>query len=583
MKKQHKIGAYIRVSTDKQVQVFEGSLDTQKFRMIEFVKNRNKESKGWGDVVDFYIDEALSAGTTSKRPEYQRMMADVASGKINLVLVSDLSRLNRNNFDFQVLLRALEKHGAGYLSMKEQFDTSTAAGRLMVNMVVSMAQFEREQISERVSINCHSRAVRGYVNGGKAILGYDRHTEKSSLLVVNQREAKDVVYIFKSFLEQGSIAKTLTVINEQRIPSKLSQVEVEKGIERENWGHTGLKNMLSNIAYVGLKEVNKKNKNKDQSMLKPWQKYQIVKAAWPGIVPQDLFDEVQRVLKENAVLERRRLESAEYRIFLLSQRLYCSECGERLHGHTAHGRSDTYRHYTHAGKIDDIKCSFKRVRADMIEDLILNHLTKTVSEVGYFNNIEKNLAQAMQLESHELEERSLILRKELTQLDLEISATFRTQSQLGGGADAVLLVAEHLEKLAQAKKLLSSHFAEVEDRKDGAKEVRKVVSGIQERVAEFKRGFGKAAPVVRRRLLRKVLGNLRYSPGRLEIEFNVSEERAENVISINRTRSLEKGQILDVSGPPALPLRAAGSDLSLPFTNLRDGLDGWGSRTRTCE
>lgn len=582
MSKPHKIGAYIRVSTDKQVQIFEGSLDTQKFRMVEFVKNRNKELKRWGEIVEFYIEEGLSAGT-DKRPEYQRMMGDIRKGIVNLVLVHDISRLNRSTHDFQMLLKELERYGASYLSMKEQFDTSTPAGRLMMNMVVNMAQFEREQTSERVSINCHSRAVRGLVNGGRAILGYDRHPEKNSVLIVNEEEAKDVRFVFETFLEQGSIAKTLKIINEQRISSKISVSEAEKGIEKEQWSHTALKTMLANIAYVGLKEVNKKNKNEDHEFLKPWQRYQVVKASWPGIVPKKIFDEVQKALEENAVLERRRMKDAEFRIFLFSQRLYCTECGARLHGHSAHGRSEVYRHYTHAGKIEDVKCSFKRVRADKLEEIVIKYLSNTILAAGYLETIEANLTQALKSEPQELKERAAKLQKEIEDVDLEISSTFRTQSQLKEGTEAIQLVADHLERLAQRRKALNSQLLENKARQESMKEVREVVAGIQDRVLEFKKGFRKATPAVRRRLIRKVIGKLGYTPGKLEIEFNLSEDRAEKFVSINKVKNKEKGQILDVTEPPALPLRAAGSDLSLPFVNLRDELNGWGGRTRTCE
>ncbi len=80
-----------------------------------------------------------------KRPEYQRMMSDVRQGKIDLILVADISRLSRNTHDFGVLLKELERYGASYLSMKEQFDTTTSAGCLMMNMVVNMAQLEMEE------------------------------------------------------------------------------------------------------------------------------------------------------------------------------------------------------------------------------------------------------------------------------------------------------------------------------------------------------------------------------------------------------------------------------------------------------
>lgn len=582
MNKQHKIGAYIRVSTDKQVQVFEGSLDTQKYRMVEFVKNRNKELSKWGEIVEFYVEEGLSAGT-DKRPQYQRMMADVRSGKINLVLVHDISRLNRSTHDFQILLKELEMHGASYLSMKEQFDTSTPAGRLMMNMVVNMAQFEREQTSERVSINCHSRAVRGLVNGARSILGYDRHPEKNSLLVVNEEEAKDVRFIFETFLEQGSIAKTLKIVNSLRLSPKIAISEAQKGIEKSQWSHTSLKLTLGNIAYVGLKEVNKKNKNQDQDFLKPWQRYQVVKASWPGIVPKKVFDEVQKVLEENMLLERRRLADAEFRVFLLSQRFYCKECGERLHGHSAHGRSGVYRHYTHPGKMKDVKCSFKRVRADKIEEVVIKYLTTTILQAGYFDKIETTLVASIQEEPQVLRDRSAKVQKALADIDAEISSTFRMQSKLQEGTEALKLAVEHLEELAKRRNELNLLLLDLKAQVEGLVDAKEVVHGIRERILEFKKGFSKAPPAVQRRLLRKVIGNLSYAPGRLEIEFNLSEARANNVISINRGKIKGKGQILDVSRPPALPPRAAGSDLSLPFVNLREGLNGWGGRTRTCE
>lgn len=295
MKKQLRIGAYLRVSTDKQVQVFEGSLDTQKYRMQEFVKSKNRDNKNWGTIVDFYIDEGLSAGTVN-RPEYQRMMKDVRAEKIDLILVADISRLSRSVHDFSVLLKDLEQYNASYLSMKEQFDTTTPAGRLMINMVVNMAQFEREQTSERVSINCNSRAMRGYVNGGRTPLGYDRDEERNGTFKINEVEAEQIRIIFNTLRDQGSVGKTIPIIESLKIyPKSTEQKKV--GIENKKWSYVQLKALLSNPVYVGVKEVNKKNKDADPDSLKPWEAYQTVKASWPAIIEEKLFYEVQNILE----------------------------------------------------------------------------------------------------------------------------------------------------------------------------------------------------------------------------------------------------------------------------------------------
>lgn len=167
--------------------------------------------------------------------------------------------------------------------MKEQFDTTTPAGRLMINMVVNMAQYEREQTSERVSINVCSRAIRGFVSGAPAPLGLCRDKEKPGVLVVNEKEAKDIRTIFEVFREQGSVGKTMPVIEALGIRPRSRKSKVER-IASRKWSHDQLKDILSNPAYVGIKEVNKKYKHSDLENLKPWQGYQQVKASWPAVV-----------------------------------------------------------------------------------------------------------------------------------------------------------------------------------------------------------------------------------------------------------------------------------------------------------
>src|SRR6185312_16688754 len=129
---QRKIGAYLRVSTEEQANAIEGSLDNQRYRLNAYVDLKNSQEKNWGGIVDFYIDDGYSAKDTN-RPAYQRMMADLKKKKIDLILISDLSRLSRNLFDFCGLLDYPDKYRANFLNIKEQFDTSTSVGRMMVN------------------------------------------------------------------------------------------------------------------------------------------------------------------------------------------------------------------------------------------------------------------------------------------------------------------------------------------------------------------------------------------------------------------------------------------------------------------
>ncbi|MGZ3772741.1 MAG: recombinase family protein [Pseudobdellovibrionaceae bacterium] len=582
MKKQLKIGAYIRVSTDKQVQIFEGSLDTQKFRVMEFVKNRNREIKDWGEIVEFYVEEGLSAGT-DKRPEYQRMMSDVRKGKINLVLVHDVARLSRNTHDFEILLKELEKYGAGYLSMKEQFDTSTPAGRLMMNMVVNMAQFEREQVSERVSINCHSRATRGFLNGGKVVLGYDRDLVRSGTLIVNEEEAKKVVNIFEIFIEQGSIGKTLPELQARGIYPKMAISDEKKELSKTRWSYTGLQYLLSNKTYIGMKEVNKKNKNEDQEYLKPWQRYQVVKASWPRIISDKLFETAQSVLEESAKVERRRLEGSEKRVFILSGIIYCGECGNPLHGQSSHGANTVHRYYSHSKRMKNLTCQVKRLRADEVESHIMSYLSKTMAQVGYFDRIEENLCKAVDEQPKQIREEAQRIRKALGDMDTEIASIFKLQVQLGTGSEAAKLAAEHLEKLGNDRKAMSLRLADLSELENGFQETREMRNVIEGKVLEFRKGYPKATPAIKRRLVRKVLRQLIYLNGELNVYFNTTEERHNGGFIKDEQGKSVSIRNLGVSGPPALPRQAAGSDLILAFGNLRKDLNGWGGRTRTCE
>ena len=117
---QRRIGAYLRVSTEEQANIIEGSLDSQKHRLNSFVEIKNAQEGKWGKITEFYIEEGLSAKDT-RRPQFQKLMSDIRKSKIDLILVTDLSRLSRNMLDFLLLLEEIKKYNTKFLSVKEQF------------------------------------------------------------------------------------------------------------------------------------------------------------------------------------------------------------------------------------------------------------------------------------------------------------------------------------------------------------------------------------------------------------------------------------------------------------------------------
>lgn len=321
------------------------------------------------------------------------MMRDIRTGKINLILVTDLSRLSRNIADFCDLLKDLDKYKAKFLSIKEQFDSSTPAGEMMLFNMINLAQFERKQTSERVATNFHARALRGLKNGGADILGYDRDPSNPGKLIVNEEEAVWVQKAFEIYLEKGSKREAVKELNTISVPRKSSGRKRQHFANEGTWTYSSLSTLLRNRTYIGEREINCENKKEDQSSLKPWQRYHVAKAAWPAIVEEKTFHSVQRLLDAAQSLHREKMTNAEYRVFLLSGVIRCAECGGALIGQSAHGKYDVHRYYTHKynGTGKPTTCSVKRYRADDVEKSLIKHLATDAQEAGYLDDLEKIL------------------------------------------------------------------------------------------------------------------------------------------------------------------------------------------------
>ena len=185
-----KVSLYIRVSTDKQAN--EGdSLDEQERELKRFC-----EFKGYL-IHRTHIEPGRSAKDT-KRPEYQKLMADIEAEKINAVVVKKLDRLSRSLLDFEGFMTLAQRHKVEFVSLKENFDTTNAMGTAMLRVALVFAQLEREQTSERIRDVLAYRAEQGMNNGGLRPYGY---ASVSKELVPDTRESKTVQLIYEKFLE----------------------------------------------------------------------------------------------------------------------------------------------------------------------------------------------------------------------------------------------------------------------------------------------------------------------------------------------------------------------------------------------
>ena len=372
MNKIKKVGIYLRVSSEEQARIQDGSLVSQRKRLEEYVEAQNKRDSSWGTIVQVYCDEGKSAKDMN-RPEFQRLLTDVKLGKVNLILATELSRLSRSIRDFCELWDLFKKHSTGFVTLREQFDTTTASGEMMVFQLIGFAQYERKQTAERISANWLSRAKRGLWNGGTVPLGYDRNPANKGVLLLNPEESEMVKTIFKTFLETESVRKTCLRLNAMGIRSKSY---TNKAGAPKGGGHftvSTLNTMLKNKAYLGVREILKKSGGTDTT-----------KASWPAIIDEGTFNQVQARLTSN----KNRYKPNEWKNYAypMTEKVVCGECGHKMGGKSAHGSKKIHHYYAHnrSIKTDGVnhlsRCRMERVNAEKMEGIVLTSLKSILLE-----------------------------------------------------------------------------------------------------------------------------------------------------------------------------------------------------------
>ncbi len=190
---------YTRKSSDEGLEKEFNSLDAQREACASYILSQ--KHAGWAALPDLFDDGGLSGGTM-ERPALQRLLADIKAGKVHIVVVYKVDRLTRSLADFAKIVDVLDAHDASFVSVTQQFNTTTSMGRLTLNMLLSFAQFEREIASERIRDKIAASKAKGMWMGGNVPLGYDVKDRK---LIVNDVEAETVRFIFHRYAELGSV------------------------------------------------------------------------------------------------------------------------------------------------------------------------------------------------------------------------------------------------------------------------------------------------------------------------------------------------------------------------------------------
>ncbi len=209
---------YTRVSTDAGLDQEFNSLNAQYDASEAYI--RSQAHAGWTLIKTRYDDGGFSGGSTD-RPALQKLLDDIRARKINVIVVYKVDRLTRSLADFAQLVELFDAHGVSFVSVTQQFNTTTSMGRLTLNVLLSFAQFEREVTAERIRDKIAASKRKGLWVGGMIPLGYSLNDGK---LFIHQDEAKTVRLIFERYLELGSVNRLVADLRAKGLTSKVRKL-----------------------------------------------------------------------------------------------------------------------------------------------------------------------------------------------------------------------------------------------------------------------------------------------------------------------------------------------------------------------
>ena len=420
---------YTRVSIEA-IECEFNSLDAQRESAENYIKSQKEN--GWVILPEHYDDDGYSGGNT-ERPALKRLLADVKAGKIDIILIYKMDRLSRSLLDFMKLAEMLEQHNVSFVSVTQDINTSTSAGRMMLNILMTFAQYEREVIAERIRDKVAGAKRRGKHCGGPPVLGYDVDP-KNIKLVINPDEAATVREAFILYSQYGSAKETAHRLNGMGYRTKA-------WTSRKNVRHGGKRftidtvyRLLNNPIYIG--EVRHKGK------------------AYPGeheaIIESQLWNLVHELMKENAPVAagcRKNNITSPFKGLLR-----CGHCGGAFgisYARNNKKNSDNRRYMYYLCIKDEDRaerrCPLARIPAGDIDRMILEQMARIIKTPSMLAMVYN------ELRSYENQKRKTIKQQ---QRELKAKREKLRKQILAGGdpAELRLQFAETEDKLARLKK-----------------------------------------------------------------------------------------------------------------------------------
>ena len=349
---------YTRKSSEEGLEQGFNSLDAQREACEAFIASQQHE--GWKLVPTFYDDGGYSGGNMD-RPALKQLLQDIDQQKINVVVVYKVDRLTRSLADFAKIVEQFDAKGISFVSVTQQFNTTSSMGRLTLNVLLSFAQFEREVTGESIRDKIAASKAKGMWMGGTPHMGYMAHERT---LKIDEEPANLIRHIYERYLALGSVRLLKQELDKQAIttPKRFASTERQFGGRPFSRGH--LYKVLSNPVYIG--KITHHQKTYD--------------GQHPAIIDPQTWDAVQSLMKSNHQGERKRKATPSASLLL---GLVEDDAGHRLVPSHSQKQSKRYRYYiseplnktSRGDEPDGI-----RIPATELESLVINQLSDWLSD-----------------------------------------------------------------------------------------------------------------------------------------------------------------------------------------------------------
>ena len=397
----NKVVLYARFSSDNQRSE---SIDAQVRAMKAYCEQKSLI------IVDIYVDEAKSA-TTDQRPSFQRMIADSKHHTFDAVLVHKLDRFARNRYDSAVYKRELKKNGVSVYSVLERLDDSPES-IMMESVLEGMNEYYSQNLAREVMKGLRETAMQCKHTGGKPPLGYDVDPV-SKKLVINPVEAEAVRCIFSMYAEGHGYTEILDTLHSRGYKTKSGNEFMKNS----------LYSILSNPKYQGMYVFNRSSAKsvagtRNTHLLKSDEHIITVDGGCPKIVDKATFEKVQ----ERVVANRRKGGRQNALIpYLLSGKIYCSDCGRAMVGNSRRGGRNKVRYTTYRCPKSKYSCANSEISQEKLEQYTIDLLEQHIFNSKYMAKITKEIEQLGVKQEEILNDEKLELQSKITETEEAIS------------------------------------------------------------------------------------------------------------------------------------------------------------------